>query len=153
MTLFVKTTDLQLVYLSSRVQLPYLERMVYGNGSYAMMAKPIRALEFCYLIIPFLIISIISVETDAWCCAPVIYVEDCFIFLIYSNLKEINYISHSNIRASVETSSPKLHSLLQFSPPFHPWHFMDLPRASRVSAIHVFLVICKLGLKKLVGMM
>ena len=93
MTLFVKTTDLQLVYLSSRVQLPYLERMVYGNGSYTMMAKPIRALEFYYLIIQFLIISIISVETDAWCCAPVIYVEDCFIFLIYSNLKEINYIS------------------------------------------------------------
>ena len=56
-------------------------------------------------------------ETDAWCCAPVIYVEDCFIFLVYSNLKEINYISHSNIRASVETSSPKLPNLLQFSPP------------------------------------
>ena len=69
MTLFVKTTDLQLVYLSGRVQLPYLERMVYGNGSYTMMAKPIRALEFYYLIIQFLIISIISVETDAWCCA------------------------------------------------------------------------------------
>ena len=85
-----------------------------------MMAKPIRALEFYYLIIQFLIISIISVETDAWCCAPVIYVEDCFIFLIYSNLKEINYISHSNIRASVETSSPKRHNLLQFSHPFHP---------------------------------
>ena len=102
------------------MQLPYLERMVYGNGSYTMMAKPIRALEFYYLIIQFLIISIISVETDAWCCAPVIYVEDCFIFLIYSNLKEINYISHSNIRASVETSSPKLHNLLQFSRPFHP---------------------------------
>ena len=120
MTLFVKTTDLQLVYLSSRVQLPYLEGMVYGNGSYTTMAKPIRALEFYYLIIQFSIISIISVETDAWCCAPVIYVEDCFIFLIYSNLKEINYISHSNIRASVETSSPKLHNLLQFSHPFHP---------------------------------
>ena len=39
-TLFVKTTDFQLVLfliLSRRVQLPY-------NGSYIMMAKPIRAL-------------------------------------------------------------------------------------------------------------
>ena len=108
-----------------------------------LMAKPIRALKFYDLIIQLLMILIISVETDAWCCAPVIYVEDCFIFLIYSNLK---------IRASVETSPPKLHNLLQFSPPFHPWHFVDLPRASRVSAIQVFLVFCKLDLKKLVGM-
>ena len=45
-----------------------------------MMAKPIRALEFYYLIIQFLIISIISVETDAWCCAPVIYVEEIVLF-------------------------------------------------------------------------
>ena len=44
---------------------------------------------------------------------------------IYSNQKEINYISHSNIRANVEARCPKLHNLLQFSPPFHLWHFMD----------------------------
>ena len=31
---------------------------------------------------------------------------------IYSNRKEINYISPSNIRASVETRPPKLRNLL-----------------------------------------
>ena len=44
----------------------------------------------------------------------------------YSNQKEINYVSPSNIRASVETCPPKLHSLLQFSPPSIPdilWAF------------------------------
>ena len=62
---------------------------------------------------------------------------------IYFNRKEIKYISHSNIRASVENCPPKLHNLLRFSPPFHPWHFVRLPPplwASQVSAIHVFLV-------------
>ena len=50
--------------------------------------------------------------------------------VIYANQKEINYISPSNIRASVETRLSKLHNY--FTPilsPFHPWHFMrpDLP--------------------------
>ena len=45
---------------------------------------------------------------------------------IYSNQKEIYYISPSIIRASVETRSSKLHYLLKFSPSFHPRHFMDL---------------------------
>ena len=36
---------------------------------------------------------------------------------IYSNQKDINYISPSSIRASVETRLPKLHNLLQFSLP------------------------------------
>ena len=39
---------------------------------------------------------------------------------IYSNQKAINYISASNIRASVETRPPKLPNLLQFSPPSIP---------------------------------
>ena len=45
---------------------------------------------------------------------------------MYSNQKEINYASPSNIRGSVETCPPKLHSLLQFSPPSIPdilWAF------------------------------
>ena len=45
---------------------------------------------------------------------------------MYSNQKEINYVSPSNIRASVETHPPNLHSLLQFSPPSIPdilWAF------------------------------
>jgi len=46
---------------------------------------------------------------------------------IYSNQKEINYISPSNIKASVETHPPKLYNLLQFSLSFYPWHFMGLP--------------------------
>ena len=49
---------------------------------------------------------------------------------IYSNQKEIKYISHSNIRASVETHPPKLHNLLRFFPLFHPRQFMDLPHPS-----------------------
>ena len=52
-------------------------------------------------------------------------------------------ISHSNIRASVKNCPPKLHNLLRFSPPFIPdilWA-SPTPQASRVSAIHVFLVI------------
>ena len=63
---------------------------------------------------------------------------------IYSNQKEIKYISHSNIRASVETRPPKLHNLLQFSTPLPSLTFYGPPpppaRASRVSAIHVFLL-------------
>ena len=39
---------------------------------------------------------------------------------MYSNQKEINYISPSTIRASAETRPAKLHSLLQFSPPSIP---------------------------------
>ena len=39
------------IILSRRVQLPYLESMVYG--SYTMMAKPIRALELHYPMIQF----------------------------------------------------------------------------------------------------
>ena len=39
---------------------------------------------------------------------------------VYSNQKEMKYISPSNIRANVETRPPKLHNLLQFSSPFHP---------------------------------
>ena len=45
---------------------------------------------------------------------------------MYSNQKEINYISPSTIRASAETCPAKLHSLLQFSPPSIPdilWAF------------------------------
>ena len=60
-TLFVKTTDFQLVLfliLSRRVQLPY-------NGSYIMMAKPIRALELQYSVIQFLIIICIFGSTGS----------------------------------------------------------------------------------------
>ena len=53
-TLFVKTTDFQF----RRVQSPYLER--WYHGSYAMMAKPIRALELHYPMIQFLIIQAIA---------------------------------------------------------------------------------------------
>ena len=62
----------------------------------------------------------------------------------YSNKKEINFISPSNIRASVENRPLKLHNLLEVSPPFHLWLFIAFYgpplRASRGSAIHVFLV-------------
>ena len=63
---------------------------------------------------------------------------------IYSNQKEINYISPSNIRASVENGPPQLHNLLSNSlnlpPPSIPDILWASPWASRVSAIHVFLV-------------
>ena len=45
---------------------------------------------------------------------------------IYSNQKEIYYISPSIIRASVETRASKLHYLLKFSPSLYPRHFMNL---------------------------
>ena len=59
-----------------------------------------------------------------------------------------NYISPSNIRASTETRPPKLHNLLQFSPPSIPdilWASPPPPPShprlgSRGSAIHVFPV-------------
>ena len=60
---------------------------------------------------------------------------------IYSNQKAINCILPSNIRASVQTRPPKLPNLLQLSPTSIPdilW--ASPPRASRGSAIHVFLV-------------
>ena len=60
---------------------------------------------------------------------------------IYSNQKEINHISHSNIRASVATRSPELHNLLQFSPPSISDIKWASPRASRVSTIHAFMFV------------
>ena len=59
---------------------------------------------------------------------------------IYSNQRAINYVSPSNIRASVETRPPKLYNLLHFSPPSIPDILWASPRASRGSALHVFLV-------------
>ena len=62
---------------------------------------------------------------------------------IYSNQKEIKYISPSNIRASVEIRPPQLHNLLQFSPALPSLTFYGPPpSASRGSAIHVFAVYC-----------
>ena len=43
---------------------------------------------------------------------------------IYPNKKEINYISPSSIRASVETRPSKLQNLLQFFLPSYTWHFI-----------------------------
>ena len=60
---------------------------------------------------------------------------------IYSNQKEINYISPSGIRASVESHPPKLHGILK-STPLPSLTFYGPPRrASRGFAIHVFLVL------------
>ena len=46
---------------------------------------------------------------------------------IHFNQNEIKQTQHSNSRANVKTRTPRLHNLLQFSPHFHPWHFMDFP--------------------------
>ena len=60
---------------------------------------------------------------------------------IFSDQKEIKYISPSNIRASVETRPNKLHNLLQFSPALPSLTFYGpSPWASQGSAIHVFPV-------------
>ena len=53
---------------------------------------------------------------------------------------EIEYISPSIIRAGVVTRLPQLHSLLYFYPDYLFLSMGLLPRASRASAIHVFLV-------------
>ena len=60
-TLFVKTTYFQLVFNFEQTctVIPYLER--WYNGSYTMMAKPIRALELYY---PILIKEIIGSEIN-----------------------------------------------------------------------------------------
>ena len=55
-TLFVKTTDFQLVFNFEQTRkYSYHSSRGWYNGSYAMMARPIRALELHYPMIQFLI--------------------------------------------------------------------------------------------------
>ena len=56
-SLFVKTTDFSL-FLNLRRSVQFHIWRAWYNGSYTMMAKPIRALELQYSIIQFLIISV-----------------------------------------------------------------------------------------------
>ena len=59
---------------------------------------------------------------------------------IYSNQKEINYISHSNIyRASAETRPPKLHNFLQFSSPPPPSIPDILCRVKFIKILYILL--------------
>ena len=54
---------------------------------------------------------------------PVVHHQTHFLLTIITNVggsNRINYISPSNIRASIETRPPKPHNLLQFSPPSIP---------------------------------
>ena len=62
LTLFVKTTNFQLVFnfeQKSTVTILILESINFYNASSTMMTKPIRAKELHYPMIQFLIISII----------------------------------------------------------------------------------------------
>ena len=60
-TLFVKTTDFQFVFNFEQTHtVTILFWRAWYNGSYAMMAKPIRALELHYPMIQFLIIQAIA---------------------------------------------------------------------------------------------
>ena len=61
---------------------------------------------------------------------------------MYSNQKEINYISLSNVKGSAEICRPYLHKLLQFSqtPPSIPDILWVPPWASWGSALYLFLV-------------
>ena len=55
-TLFVKTTDFQLVFNFEQTRkYSYHSSRGWYNGSYTMMARPIRALELHYPMIQFLI--------------------------------------------------------------------------------------------------
>ena len=66
-TLFVtKTTDFQLVFSFEQMRSYHIWRAWY-NGSYTMMAKPIRALELHYPMIQFSIIAKIRGQTDPFC--------------------------------------------------------------------------------------
>ena len=56
---FVKTTDFQLVLNFAQTRSYHIWRAWY-NGSYTMMAKPIRVLEFHYRMIQFLIMPVTS---------------------------------------------------------------------------------------------
>ena len=54
---------------------------------------------------------------------PVVHHHTHFLLTIITHVggsNRINYISPSNIRASIETRPPKPHNLLQFSPPSIP---------------------------------
>ena len=52
-TLFVKTTDFQLVLNFEQTRTVTIIWRAWYNGSYTMMAKPIRALELHYPMIHF----------------------------------------------------------------------------------------------------
>ena len=54
-TLFVKTTDFQLVFDFEQTRTGYHIWIAWYNGSYIMIAKPIRALELHYPMIQILI--------------------------------------------------------------------------------------------------
>ena len=57
--LFIKTTDFQLVFNFEQTRtVSLIIWRAWYNGSYTMMAKPIRALELNYPMIQFLIITI-----------------------------------------------------------------------------------------------
>ena len=60
-TLFVKATDFPLVFNFEQMRTItiFREHGAWYNGSYTMMAKPIRALELHYPMIQFLIIPIV----------------------------------------------------------------------------------------------
>ena len=63
-TLFVKTTDFQLVFLFWADAYSYhLIWRAWYNGSYTMVAKPIRALELHYPMIQFLLIGVSKIGT------------------------------------------------------------------------------------------
>ena len=63
-TLFVETTDFQLVFNFEQTRTATINIWrAWYNGSYTMMAKPIRALELHYPMIQFLIIERRSVTS------------------------------------------------------------------------------------------
>ena len=79
--------------------------------------------------------------------SPILHPENPFLTTehwvqIYSNQKEINYILPFNIRASVETCPPKLHNLLQFSPPSIPNTLWASPAPSFVSFCDTHISSC-----------
>ena len=63
-TLFLKTTDFQLVFNFEQMHIPVtiLIWRAWYNGSYTMIAEPIRALELHYPMIQILINIKISLE-------------------------------------------------------------------------------------------
>ena len=72
-----QSTDFQVVFSFEQTRYSYHIWRAWYNGSYTMMAKPIRALEFHYAMIQFLIIY------------------NTFIFTVEEERRSAVYVKHS----------------------------------------------------------
>ena len=120
-TLFVKTTDFQLVFNFEQTRTYHIRRAWY-NGSYTMTAKPIRGLELHYPMIQFLIK--INISCFAFLCIK--NTETIFtVFSAYNKQSLCYYWSIStlpSLRCQILSSKVCRHGFLQRLPKASPCH-------------------------------